>query len=401
MLEDRPSSGDVLLRVLGYLRWDQLLNWALLSPELVVLETSEHFRDFQWDPSLEPVGRHISDLFWELVGAETGLYDVLQGREELFRLENVNRELPDGSTIYLSLKAIPFEQKPHKGLVLIVQDTTLTSILERELVHDRNQLRLARNSLSQANEELRKLNRLKSIFLSIAAHDLRSPLTALRGYTELAIQSLSQETDVEAREYLADSLSLVDSLNRLISDFLDLDVIEQGKLVIRLIACDLNAIVWEAVDTMRTVAKRKGVLMEIQLKDALPLVYADPDRIQQILFNLISNAIKYTSAGDAVIIETNCEDHGALLTVRDHGPGISESEMPWLFDLYHRTEEARQSKTKGLGLGLFIVKSLIDLQHGQISAQSEPGKGTQFRVQIPFYQRNREGIHDREENSGC
>jgi signal transduction histidine kinase len=253
-------------------------------------------------------------------------------------------------------------------------------------VQDRNELRLARNRLALANEELRRLNRLKSLFLSIAAHDLRSPLTAVRGYADLASRALPPEMDTEAGEYLSIITSLVDSLNRLISDFLDLDIIEQGSLKIRLVACELNPMVLEVAEVMSAVARRKGVSIATSLSPDLPPVHADPDRVRQILFNLITNAVKYTDERDSVIVETNAETDGVSLRVSDHGPGIPEAELPRLFDLYHRTEQARKSKTQGLGLGLFIVKSLVDLQGGQIVVRSEPGKGTQFIVRLPVYQ---------------
>lgn len=380
------SSGDVLLRVLSYLRWEHVLTWAVLSPELVVLEVSEQFRKFQWDPSLEPVGRHISELFWEMVGGETALNAVLEGREEIFTLENINREIGPDSILYLSLKVIPLiEAEPGKGLLLIIQDTTLTSNLARDLIQDRNELRLVRNKLSLVNEELQKLNQLKSLFLSVAAHDLRSPLHAMRGYAELAIQAVQQEAQEETNEYLSIIKSLVDSLDRLISDFLDLDRIEQGKLEIRPISCNLNVIVHKVADIMRAVATRQGVQIETKLASELPAMYADPDRIQQIVFNLIDNAIKYTSQKDMVTIETGYRENCVFMTVTDHGLGIPESEIPRLFDLYHRAEQARQSRKKGLGLGLFIVKSLVDLHQGQISVRSEPGKGTEFTVSMPLY----------------
>ena len=383
------SPDTVLQRVLGYLRSEHSLAWAVVSPDLVVLEASEYFRQFQSNPDLEPVGSPISELFWELVGGETGLKDVIQGQESMFSLQNINRKAANGSFLYLSIKAIPLlEEEPGTGLLLFVQDTTFASSLEQELVQDRNELRLIRSQLSNANQELRKLDRLKSLFLSIAAHDMRSPLTAMLGYTDLAIKSLPKDGRPEIAEYLAIVLSLVDTMNRLIADFLDLDTIEQGTLKIRPEACYLNPIVLKVAEVMRAVARRKNVQIETTLQDSLPAVYADPDRMQQILFNLVSNAIKYTTEGDRVMIGTSAGEAGVVFSVRDHGPGIPETELPRLFDLYHRTEEARQSHTKGLGLGLFIVKSLVDLHHGEISIHSELGNGTQFTVRIPVYHMN-------------
>ena len=158
----------------------------------------------------------------------------------------------------------------------------------------------------------------------------------------------------------------MDTQSRLISDFLDLDIIEQGRLRIRPELCDLNVIVAEVAEVMRSIAKRKGVLIKPKLNDGLPGIFADPDRIRQILFNLLGNAIKYTNEGDSVEVETKHIDNIVLFSVSDHGPGIPEADIPRLFDIYHRTQEARQSRTKGLGLGLFIVKSLVDLHQGLI-----------------------------------
>lgn len=389
MTDLKPSFGTLMLRVLDHLSLERSFTLAVLSPALVVVEATEKFRQFQGDPEIVPIGRHISELIWELVGCEEGLQEILNGTSEVLSLENINREGEDGSAVYLSIKVLPLDkEQPKNGLLLIIEDTTRTSILEQELIQERNELRLTRNSLSKANEELLKLNRLKSLFLSIAAHDLRSPLTAMRGYTDLAIKTLPQDTRVETMEYLSIVQSLVDTQSRLISDFLDLDIIEQGRLNIRPEVCDLNPIVSEVAEVMRAIAKRKGVLIDTRLHQDLPRVFADPDRIQQILFNLLGNAIKYTNEGDSVEVETSVVHGVVVFSVSDHGPGIPKGDIPLLFDIYHRTDEARQSRTKGLGLGLFIVKSLVDLHHGHIAVDSELGKGTKFTVSIPLHRVN-------------
>ena len=275
--------------------------------------------------------------------------------------------------------------------MFIIENSSLSSTLEQQMVQDRNELRLTKDRLSKANEELQKLNRLKSLFLSIAAHDLRSPLTAMRGYTDLALQALVKDTQPQVSEYLSIVLSLVDTLNRLISDFLDMDIIEQGELKIRLEVCALNSIIEEVSNVMRGVAGRKNVLLETRLLESLPNVLGDPGRIRQILFNLITNAIKYTNEGDSVILETMPRSKPGVIRVTDHGPGIPQAEIGRLFDLYHRTEGARQSQTQGLGLGLFIVKSLVDLHNGEISVNSELEKGTSFTVYLPLYPMTEEG----------
>ncbi len=389
MTKHNPSLGALVLRMLDYLSLERSFALAVLSPDLIVLDATENFRDFQGDPSVFSTGKHISELVWELVGSESGLKEVLEGKAEIFSLDNINRDMGNEESLYFSLKAIPHdEEKTGDGLLLILENTTYASMLEQQLVQDRNELRLAKDVLSNANDELSKLNRLKSLFLSIAAHDLRSPLTAMRGYAELARKSLLPDIKPDVAEYLSIIQSLVDTQSRLISDFLDLDIIEQGKLKMRFEPCNLNVLVADVVQVMNTVARRKNVVIQTKFNGAPPSIHADPDRIRQILFNLLGNAVKYTNEGDHVEVETKNDENAVQFIVSDHGQGVPEADIPYLFDIYHRTEEAKQSKTKGLGLGLFIVKSLVDLHHGQITVASQLGKGTTFAVSIPIRDHN-------------
>ena len=376
-----------MLRVLDYLSSVRSFTLAVLSPDLVIVEATEKFREFQGELPFPAIGRHVTESIWELVGCEDGLREVLKGEADLFSLENINRTLASSSTAYISITVLPMiKEKPGEGLLLIIEDTTLTSTLEQQLVQDRNELRLTKRSLSTANDELQKLNRLKSLFLSIAAHDLRSPLTAMRGYTALALGALPKEAKPEVGEYLSIVQSLVDTQSRLISDFLDVDIIEQGNLKIRPRLFELNPTVLKVSDVMASIAKRKQVHILTNLDEHLPQVYGDPDRIQQILFNLIGNAIKYTDEGDQIEVETKGMTDQVEISVADHGPGIPESEIPRLFELYHRTDNARESRVKGLGLGLFIVKSMVDLHNGQVAVESEMGKGSKFKVSLPMQQ---------------
>ena len=373
-------------RVLEILCQERQLSYAILAPDLTVAKASENFKLFQTDSEAGVIAAHICDLFLELVGSESGLEEVQRGETEVFKLENINRELQDGSIAYFSITISPLNpDHPERDLLLIIENSSLSSTLEQQMVQDRNELRLTKENLSKANEELQKLNRLKSLFLSIAAHDLRSPLTAMRGYTDLALQRLKEIGQHQLTEYLSIVLSLVDTLNRLISDFLDMDSIERGELRINPERCDLKLIVEEVSNAMREVAGRKNVQIENRSLERIPNVFGDPARIRQIMFNLITNAIKYTNEGDRVIIETGVEKGKSMIRVTDHGAGIPQEEMGRLFDLYHRTEGARQSKTQGLGLGLFIVKSLVDLHKGEILVSSELGKGTSFTIYLPHY----------------
>lgn len=385
--QNKFPSKSLVGRVLEVLSQERKLSYALLSPELKITEASENIEDFQPSIKGEIIGSNICDLFIELIGSESGLEEILRGESRIFKLDNINRESANGSIIYFSITISSINHEhPEQGLLLIVENSSLSSTLEQHMVQDRNELRLTKDSLSNANEELIKLNRLKSLFLSIAAHDLRSPLTAIRGYTDLAAGALEQDSILQVPEYLSVVRSQVETMTRLVSDFLDMDVIEQGKLKIHPVACVLNPIVEEVSSVMQEVASRKNVSIDTELFDLLPNVLGDPGRIRQILYNLITNAIKYTEEGDNIVVKTDSESNYGIIRVSDHGPGISQEDIKKLFVLYHRTEDARQSKTQGLGLGLFIVKSLVDLHQGKILVDSTLGEGTTFTVCFPLFE---------------
>ena len=385
MLLNTLSLETLMLRAWGFLGREHLLTLAVISPDLIVIQVSKKFSEYQAEPFLSPVGKHISEVLWEFVGAEDALLEVLSGKTEVFSIENINRDSVNDAITYLTIRVIALSGvEPGNGLLLIIEDTTATSKFEQELVHERNQLCLTQKRLSLANEELQKLNRLKSLFISIAAHDLCSPLATIMGYTELVLKDIPLDNG-QAREYLSIILSLVETMNRLVADFLDLGTLERGTLSIHPKPCNLNRMVLDTTEIIRRSVSDMKILVEIKVSREFPDVYADPDRIQQILFNLISNAIKYAGEGGFIRIKTGIKGNYGYFSVADNGPEIRKAEISRLFELYHRTEVARQSLIKGLGLGLFIVKALVDLHNGQISVRSKLGKGTEFTVSIPLY----------------
>jgi len=301
-----------------------------------------------------------------------------------YRLEKVNRQNQDGSLRYLNFVVLPLrDPKNGEGLLLVVEDITQFSQLEQQLVQDRNELRLAQSELSMANASLEQLNHLKSLFLSIAAHDLRSPLTAISGYTDLILSSQPHSTLQENREYLNAIRSLVGKMDRLIRDFLDLDSIDRGAFTLWPMPCDLNELIRQVTDSLMAETKHHGLSLSVKLRSDLPRVEADPDRVQQILYNLLNNAIKYTPAGGQIQVSSGSSPGYAVFEVQDNGCGIPESSVDQLFDLYYRTEQSRKSQVRGKGLGLFIVKSLVDAHQGKIVVNNSTEGGAIFTVYLP------------------
>ncbi|MCA9975160.1 MAG: GHKL domain-containing protein, partial [Anaerolineales bacterium] len=225
---------------------------------------------------------------------------------------------------------------------------------------------------------------MKSLFLSMAAHDLRSPLTAVAGYTELLQKNGEMVSPTKRSEFLTIIQTQVKRLNRLIDDILNLDQIERGLLQIERLPVDLNQLVQNtAADFAYLVARNQHNLQTNLTEDALVLPF-DESKMQQVLYNLLSNAVKYTPHGGEIQVTTRREGETAVIEVADTGLGMTAEQVSHLFELYYRSDEVRSRKIQGTGLGLFIVRSLVEAHGGTISVQSEPDAGSVFTISLPL-----------------
>ena len=360
------------------------LAYAHLSPELKVLQISPNFLSLLHTPGIEVVGQPIANVLWEFVGAENVLNDVLHGMQPNYQLDQVHREQKDGTLSYLSFRVSAVRQyDPSSGLLLLIEDTTEYGRLQQDLVQDRNELRLLQKKLEQANKELTELNQMKSLFLSMAAHDLQTPLTAIFGYSDLLLNGIGASSPEQQEEFLETIRAQANRLSRLVTDFLDLDQIEQGTLDIVPMECLLNEIITEVVNVVRIEAQMRDITLDLELPSEPLLLMADPDKLHQVLYNLIGNALKYTMSGGSIRIETSQAIEEISIAISDSGLGMSQEQLSNLFTLYYRTEEATQRRIKGKGLGLYIVKSLVEAHNGRIEVTSEPNVGTTFTVVLP------------------
>ena len=361
--------------------------YAQIAPDLTIVGTSENFVHLLQPGDIQIPGNSITDIFWEFIGAEDALEEVLQNERAGYQLDLINRQMDDGSTRYFNFLVIPLEEnQPGTGLLLLIEDATHKGELEQSLTQDRNELRLAQAELYSANEELQRLDRLKSIFLAVAAHDLRAPLTAIYGNATLLRDDLEAHVTPENLESLSTIISQAEWLNRLISNILDLDQMEQGKLTINPQPLDFKALVRETTETLRKTAHLFDLSLTLDLPPEPISITADPDRIRQILNNLLSNAIKYTPSGGQIQISMKQAPTSAIFRIQDNGLGMSQEELDHLFQLYYRTPGAIKSGRTGIGLGLFIVKTLVDAHNGEIDVTSRPGQGTTFTVKLPAEQ---------------
>jgi signal transduction histidine kinase len=226
---------------------------------------------------------------------------------------------------------------------------------------------------------LEELNRLKSEFISIASHELRTPMTTIMGFSELLLE---HDTPPETRQrWIAFINKESCQLSALIDDMLDVSRIETGRVVLRPRPVDLPAAVDEVLAQLA--ASAPSHTLSTDLAPAAGNLIADPEKLRQILTNLVSNAIKYSPNGGRVGVTARLDGDRVNLAVSDEGVGIPPGYRERIFDRFQRVESAETRGIRGTGLGLYIVRHLVELHGGTIEVESEPGQGSTFRVSLP------------------
>ena len=238
--------------------------------------------------------------------------------------------------------------------------------------------------LEAAHEQLKEVDRLKSMFLSHVSHELKTPLTSIKGFADNMLDGLTGELQGKQQDYLNRIRANTDRLARMITNLLDLSRIESGTHRLDRVQLRLVDLVVEVVEQFRPMAACKRMTLEMVCPDPTIQVLADPDKFVQVLINLVDNAIKYTPVGGKVTVAMTRRDHErVMMTVTDTGEGIPAEAMAKLFEPFYQASRQPGSRAKGLGLGLSIAKTLVDLHGGTISVTSEVGKGSEFCILMP------------------
>lgn len=260
------------------------------------------------------------------------------------------------------------------------------SILEQraqlvDLEIDDRLLRQLVMSYVQAEIQLRELNELKNRFLGIAAHDLRNPLTAIRGMAQLMLEM--EMDDTQRKEFQQAVYQAADDMLRLVNDLLDVSVIESGKLDMRLAKGNIGDLVRSRIRLLSPVAEKKSIRIESAFDDTEDSTF-DADRFAQVIDNLISNAIKFSPQGSTVRIGLGRDAGAVMFSVSDEGPGLTAEDREKLFGTFAKLSARPTGGEKSTGLGLAIVKKIVDAHHGTIDVRSKPGEGAEFIVRIPI-----------------
>ena len=232
--------------------------------------------------------------------------------------------------------------------------------------------------------ELEQADRLRSQFLSHVSHELKTPLTSIKGFLQNLLDGLTGPLNEKQQRYLSRMLDNSNRLIRMIEDLLDRTRIQSGRLDLVPSEIDLGDCVADAVEQLRLLAQAKRQTLEAVAPPAPLMVWADCDRLIQIVMNLVQNAVKFTPEGGSIMVTVRQENQSlAGVSVRDTGPGIAPEFLDQIFDPFFRVKQVR-SGIKGLGLGLSIVRTLVELQGGTIAARSEPGRGAELYFTIPL-----------------
>jgi signal transduction histidine kinase len=232
----------------------------------------------------------------------------------------------------------------------------------------------------RAVEQLEKLNSAKSDFVSIVSHEFRTPLTGIQGFSELMRDE--DLTLTEMKEYAGDINKDAQRLNRMITEMLDLDRMESGRMTLNRERTDVNSVIAEAAERLAANAPRHPI--HLNLDPDLPLVEIDKDKINQVLLNLFSNAVKYSPDGGEIAVTTRVEGEMVHVFVRDAGMGIPGDSLEKVFDRYSRLESGATRYIQGTGLGLPISRQIIEMHGGRAWVESVLGEGSVFQFTLPL-----------------
>lgn len=280
-----------------------------------------------------------------------------------------------------SVGGIDYVTKPFQAEE--VQARVKTHLRLRQLLIE---LEKQNQTLQEYNEQLSKLHRLKDEFLRIASHDLKNPLTCILGFAGIIDACTPPGTVMtkETHSWLARIEAQCLVMQKIIEDFLDFQAMEDGQIKLSREPVDMNLLAREALERNAVYAAEKSILTKLELEQDLPLVSADKSRVEQVLDNVVGNAIKFSPPGQALVVCTSkAAEDLVIIEVRDSGPGLTEEDMGKLFVKYAKLANQPTGGEKSSGLGLAICKKIIDLHGGTIGARNNIDRGATFWFELP------------------
>ncbi|MEW5773528.1 MAG: CBS domain-containing protein [Thermodesulfobacteriota bacterium] len=391
------------------------------SLDMGVVATDRSFRVAYFNPAAEDILGYSAA---EALGKDARQVHLLEGIELSRLTRMLDRLAPDSAHTFEFVRERNGEERTYRarvsgvwgrdrelnGYVLMARDVTerkraqedlarLTRRLEQTVVERTREYSDKARELEQANQRLRGLDEMKSSFLSAVSHELRTPLTSLLGFAKLIARDFSrtflplagEDAELSTRAgRIRDNLGIIteegERLTRLINDFLDLAKIESGRMIWHDRPASLARVAERAVHAVRgDFQDRPELELVLDLEPDLPMLQVDPDRLEQVLINLLSNAAKFTARGAVTVRGLRVPGNLVRVEVADTGMGIAWRDLTRVFDKFHqaRREDTMAQKPKGTGLGLAICREIVEHYGGRIWAEAEPEKGSTFVFQLP------------------
>jgi PAS domain S-box-containing protein len=363
-------------RIVAETASDAIITFDENSTILFANPTVERLFGYQRE---ELIGKNLSILmpeyFWQIHKnsinryLKTGEKHILWQGLELIGLQKNGLEIP------LEISFGEFIKDGRHVFTGIIRDITARKNAEREY-----EKLLAREQTARSNAE--EANRLKDEFLATVSHELRAPLNSILGWVSLLrFKKLDKASVSKALEIIERNARIQ---TKLINDLLDVSRIITGKLKLNVSLVDMSSIIEAAVSSMRLAIDAKEIYLKVKTEPAAQLVYGDPDRLQQVVWNLLSNAIKFTPRCGRVEIMLSQVDSQIQLIVSDNGQGIERDFLPYLFERFRQADPSNTRVHSGMGLGLAIVRHLVELHGGTTHAESSgKGQGAKFTITLP------------------
>ncbi len=279
-------------------------------------------------------------------------------------------------TFFLSRRILA----PVKALTYAAERLGRGDFTQRVEVKDRSELGELANTFNSMANDLERAEQLRQNMVADIAHELRTPLSNIKGYLE-ATRDGVVKPDADTLHKLDEEATL---LSRLVDDLQELSLAEAGELKLVCHAQDIANLINQTVAAIQAKAIAKGVSISAELPDKLPPVNIDTYRIGQVLRNLLENAVTHTDTGGSVTIDAGQQDNWVWISVIDTGEGLPADELPNIFERFYRVDKSRSRATGGSGLGLTIARRLVEAHGGEIKVQSEPGKGSNFSFTLPI-----------------
>jgi signal transduction histidine kinase/MFS family permease len=253
----------------------------------------------------------------------------------------------------------------------------------------------ATKELRMSNEQLQRLDEAKDEFVSMASHQLRTPLTSVKGYISMVLEGDVGKITNMQRQLLGEAFTSSERMVHLINDFLNVSRLQTGKFMLEAKPIDLAKVVAQEVDSLQTTANARGLKLQYRVPSVFPILYIDEGKIRQVIMNFIDNAIYYSSEETAIKIELAVEGGEAVFKVKDTGIGVPKKEQSHLFTKFFRATNARKQRPDGTGVGLFLAKKVIVAHGGDIVFESVEGEGSTFGFRLPI--KKLSAAHDADE----